>query len=388
VALEILRSWTSLPGYRHAILKGGGPLLAEFEAASDQVTLHSAPFREWLWRNGFKEARRGSIPLAGRFDVIGARRILRALRPRLVHANTLLSADFAWAATQLGIPSVLHSHELGSYVPTFVRRYRLRRLPKSVTVVAVSSAAQRILAEALGRDEDGIRLIPEPVDVAAVQGLARQESSISVPTDAVLVTGCGTVDERKGSDLWLKMAEQVLASGVSDRVVFVWIGEGSWLPKLRQEVRRKGLDRRVRFIGPRENPYPLIARSAVFTLTSRWDPFPIVVLEAMALRVPVVAFRSGGVEEELGEHGILCGPAEVQEMSAHVVRLLREGPNEAMVGGAQERVSTHFDVAHFRPRIERLVRELRSASTGPGTRPVDNDAGGSIQGSQQLRHHA
>jgi len=296
--------------------------------------------------------------LAGRFDVIGARWVLRFVRATFVYANTLVSADFAWAASELGVPSILHCHELGNYIPTFVRRYRLHRLPQDVSLVAVSTAVQRTLADVLGRDVSGIRLIPPPVDVGRVRQLARQDTSSVLPQDALLVTACGTVDERKGSDLWLEMAKLVLSSGVPERVFFVWIGEGSWLPKLRERASRMGLDRRVLFIGSQENPYPLLSRSTVFTLTSRWDPFPIAVLEAMALGVPVVAFRVGGVAEELGGCGILCGPGEVQEMAAHVVRLVREeaGSHE-MVKGAQGRVSALYDVAQFRPRVQNLVRE-------------------------------
>jgi glycosyltransferase involved in cell wall biosynthesis len=367
VAIEILRSWTSLPGHRHVILKGGGPLLAEFKAWSDHLTMHSAPFRESLWRLGFKEARRGPSAFAGWFDVVAARRLLRFLRPTLVYANTLVSADYAWAASELGVPSILHCHELGSYIPTFVRRYRLRRLPENVSLVAVSTAVQRTLAETLGRDVSRIKLIPPPVDVTRVQELASQDSSrlTLLPQDALLVTGCGTVDERKGSDLWLEMAKLVLSSAVPERVFFVWIGEGSWLAKMRKRADRMGLNRRVFFIGGQENPYPLLSRSAVFTLTSRWDPFPIAVLEAMALGVPVVAFRAGGVAEQLGGRGILCGPGEVQEMAAHVVRLLNEGAEgHMMVKGAQERVSGLYDVAQFRSRVQNLVRETLSAPAG------------------------
>lgn len=366
VAVEILRSWMSLPVHRHAILKGGGPLIEEFQVWSDSLTMHSAPALEWLRRLGFNQVLRGPNPVAGRFDILAARRLLRSLRPRLVYANTLVSADYAWAASQLGLPSILHCHELGPYIPTFVRRYRLHRLPKNVSLVAVSTAVQTTLAGALGRDPSVIRVIPPPVDVEGVQQLAHQDTSTLLPQDALLVTGCGTVDERKGSDLWLEMAKLVLSSGVPEHVFFVWIGEGSWLEELRKRARRMGVSRRVLFLGSQENPYPLLSRSAIFTLTSRWDPFPIVVLEAMALGVPVVAFRSGGVAEELGDCGILCGPGEVPEMAAHVTRLLKQEPRQRlMVNEAKDRVSALYDVAHFRSRVQDLVREkLSSAPAG------------------------
>ena len=60
------------------------------------------------------------------------------------------------------------------------------------------------------------------------------------------------------------------------------------------------------FLGEIENPYPLFDRMDVFTVTSRADPFPLVVLEAMALGKPVVGFAEGGVPEQLDTTGILC----------------------------------------------------------------------------------
>jgi glycosyltransferase involved in cell wall biosynthesis len=126
-----------------------------------------------------------------------------------------------------------------------------------------------------------------------------------------------------------------------------------------------GLDRRVVFVGSQDNPYPLLSRSAVFALTSRWDPFPIAVLEAMALRIPVVAFRTGSVEEELGGCGILCDPGHVEEMASHVVRMLKEASGgRAMANRAYDRVSALYDVAQFRPRIQGLIRETLPTRAG------------------------
>jgi glycosyltransferase involved in cell wall biosynthesis len=371
VAIEILGSWRALPMRRSTILKAGGPLVNEFRRCSDEVVVHRSPVREWLWRRGFDQPRRGKSRLAGGVDTVGAMRTLRSLRPSLVWANTLVSADYAWAAASLGIPSILHCHELGEYIPTFVRRYRLHRLPERVMLVAVSSEVRTALGEAMGRDPNGIAVIPPPVDISRVRRLAGEEVTSPLPADAVLVTGCGTVDERKGPDLWLDVAKLVLSSGVPDRVLFLWIGEGPWLPRLREQVRRMKLEGRVLFVGSQENPYPLLSRSTVFTLTSRWDPFPIAVLESMALRTPVVAFGSGGVAEELGDAGIICGSGDVREMATHVVRLLEQTPaRRAMVERGQERVATLYDVGRFDFRIRDVVTQALSVlAAGPSAPP-------------------
>jgi glycosyltransferase involved in cell wall biosynthesis len=213
------------------------------------------------------------------------------------------------------------------------------------------------------REASSIRVIPPSTDVARVQLLAQAESATLLPNDTVLVTGCGTVDEQKGPDLWLDVARAVLSSTNSKRVFFAWIGEGPWLERLREQARRMGLGGRVLFLGSQENPYPMLSRSVIFTMTSRSDSFPVVVLEAMALGVPVVAFRSGGVAEEVGDSGILCRPGDVNEMAAHVLRLLRNpARRHAMSSRALERVSVSFDMPRFRTQMEDLIGEILSTT--------------------------
>ena len=131
VAIEILRSWTCFPGHRHAVLKGGGPLLAEFQASSDHLTMHSAPFRESLCRLGFKQARRGPYALAGRFDVIGARRVLRFVRQELGQTSLGLLPSWvfpqSFTATNSGIT---YQRSCGATACTVFRRtFRWSRFP-------------------------------------------------------------------------------------------------------------------------------------------------------------------------------------------------------------------------------------------------------------------
>ncbi|MGF1538240.1 MAG: glycosyltransferase [Elainellaceae cyanobacterium] len=107
---------------------------------------------------------------------------------------------------------------------------------------------------------------------------------------------------------------------------FVWIGsfepEGDFAEAaIEAEVRRLGLEQNVTFTGEMEDPTSLIAKASAFLLTSRDDPKPKVLMEALALGKHCIAFDVGGVRELLGAFGTVVPPNDVaafcQALQAH-----------------------------------------------------------------------
>lgn len=144
----------------------------------------------------------------------------------------------------------------------------------------------------------------------------RRELNLSPSTRIVL--GCGTVDLRKGTDLFVQVAQQVQLSGLLD-VCFVWVGKvqnkevSAWL---NHDIRVKGLTDTVRFVGATDNPERYFQASDLFLLTSREDPFPLVNMEALSHGVPVIAFQGGsGSVEVLEGAGAVVPYVDVTAMS-------------------------------------------------------------------------
>jgi glycosyltransferase involved in cell wall biosynthesis len=108
----------------------------------------------------------------------------------------------------------------------------------------------------------------------------------------------------------------------------------------------------------------MMAGLDVLTVTSREDAFPLVVLEAMALRVPVVAFDVGGVREELGPTGVLIPASDVEAMADAVVDLLEDQPHrQRLAEAAAVRVEQTFDISGFHRAVCAIVaRELDEVS--------------------------
>jgi len=91
----------------------------------------------------------------------------------------------------------------------------------------------------------------------------------------------------------------------------VWCGgvqsDSEYLRWIKHDLRARGLDERVRFIGVMEEMGPLYRAAQVFVLPSREDPFPLVALEAVHAGLPVLAFIGGGGAPELLEVSMSCG---------------------------------------------------------------------------------
>jgi glycosyltransferase involved in cell wall biosynthesis/SAM-dependent methyltransferase len=189
------------------------------------------------------------------------------------------------------------------------------------------------------------------------------------PHDSTVVLGCGTLDHRKGIDLFVQLAKLVLSDPQGEGTQFAWIGgdsSPSYTAWLKHDLENLGLTKRVRLLGPRDDIFPYLAGADVFVLPSREDPFPLVNLAAMAFGLPVVAFSgAGGAPEALGEAGGIVVPyLDVAAMAGAVVKLAGDPERRHALG----RVARHrYETLYT---MEKFLDGLFSIVTKVGGRPL------------------
>lgn len=337
----------------HVEARSRGPLLPEFESIAPTNL-------EFLFRVRRRLRKiRGAGLLAFLLDSAQALGAILRWRPDLVYVNSTAAAVYVRPALWLRRRVILHVHESGEVASEFLAQARLSSLPQGVEVVACSPSVKSALTSMLPGIADRVHMIASVPDDAIVLELGGQIADWDVANDDLVVGGCGAVEQRKGVDLWMEAACRVRSH--RPEVRFVWIGDGD--PP-------EGADAAgVEFIGPRANPYPYIRRFDVFTLPSRDDPFPLVVLEAMLLARPVVAFDVGGVSQQVGEAGIIAAAADVDAFARAIGFLLRDADERRRIGeAARQRAVDHFSTAAFLRSISELVDESPPIQAADGPR--------------------
>ncbi|MBN2577682.1 MAG: glycoside hydrolase family 99-like domain-containing protein [Pirellulales bacterium] len=275
----------------------------------------------------------------------------------LVYSNTVTNGELLQRLTPLDCPVITHIHELEYWIrwetpPAVVegtRRYSDR-------FIVVSETVKNNLVENFGVPADRIDVIYGFIPVAEVRRHQHEEAKqmvcrrLGISPSARLVGGCGTSDWRKGPDLMVQAAAAVRRRGFRDPVHFLWIGGESSGPhwgKLIHDAARAGVAENVHFLGVQKDPFPLFASLDIFLLTSREDPFPLVMLENAAVGNPMVCFSgSGGASEFVGDDcGLVVPYLDIEGMAGGVCHLLADdGLRRRMGARAAEKVRAFHDV--------------------------------------------
>ncbi|EDX87191.1 glycosyl transferase, group 1 family protein [Synechococcus sp. PCC 7335] len=182
----------------------------------------------------------------------------------------------------------------------------------------VCQAGLDTLAKQYAVKPDNLYLLPNISDSSRLL-----RYSLPLPSEPYLYVACGRVKARKGPDLFLEIAKQTLA--YNPKAKFVWIGSFERSGQFSEaaiaaSIRDQGLEHAVTFTGEQQDPTPILAKASAFLLTSRDDPLPKVLMEALALGKSCIAFDVGGVADLLGQLGVSIPPGDV---SAFVQALRR-----------------------------------------------------------------
>ncbi len=174
-----------------------------------------------------------------------------------------------------------------------------------------------------------------------------------------LVGAAGRLSPEKGFGHFITAAAQVARE--NSEVGFVLFGEGPLRGRLTRQVAEAGLQERFVLPGFRADLERWLLHLDVFVLPSFTEGLPVVLLEALAARVPVVASAVGGTPEvvEDGVHGYLVPPRRPALLAERVRDLLNdEGRRRAMGLRGHDRVCQHFTFAAQRVQYQDLFEEL------------------------------
>lgn len=275
----------------------------DFPPSADGIPVHRYPV--------YKRLLPGlTMPL-----IVGLMSGLGAWRPDLVHAHSHRYGhvlESVAAAGKLGVPSVVTTHYHPPRRDQSALDHGLLRVQDWLFGVTAYRTADAIIAhtEQERRLLEGfvprrrIRVIPAGIDLATWRTPEPVEGPLpgvpTLPPKYLLYTG--RIAKNKGLAVLLDVVARI---PVSERIPLVLMGrDWGMRPTLELRARRLGIEKDLVWLGHVEDPAAYRAvfrRAAVFTFPSEWEAFGLVLLEAMAAGLPIVATSVGGVPEVLDE---------------------------------------------------------------------------------------
>jgi glycosyltransferase involved in cell wall biosynthesis len=346
VALGIVKHLAIRKAYKIIVLlMSGGELEAEFRQYSKVLVIG----------DDVKDGEDLGLFL----DQVRAEGYLRAI------CNTAVTGNYTKLLAERGFRVVSLVHELATSIEHYLGRDR----PTNISIHADAIVfPARFVAESFvtsfGPASEKVIIRPQgllaPVvcdDTAAARSRLRERFKLS--DDCRVVFGAGSGGFRKGPDLFVQVAKKLI-SGDSKPICCLWAGKldiqtQAWVD---HDIRACGLAGRVLLTGLHSDLTDFYCGSDVFLLTSREDPFPNVVLDAMSAGLPVVAFLGGGGVPEILTNGtgVAVPYLDIEAMADATNRLLADdGERSRIAKQAQEVIKSGFSYSDYVADLLKLI---------------------------------
>ena len=226
-------------------------------------------------------------------------------------------------------------------------------------IVATSHGVANDLTHAFAIDPLQIRVLANPVDLRRVRIAAAEPIDLGVlpPGDAPLIVAAGRLAEAKNYPLMIE-AFAAVRQQLPARLCI--LGQGELEGDLRKLIDARGLGDAVSLAGFQSNPWKFIARAQLFLLTSRYEGFGNVLIEAMACGVPVIATASSGTRDIVrdGIDGRLVDVHSPHSIAAAVVEVLTSHPLRASMSIAAKANANRFAADAVVDQYDALLEEI------------------------------
>jgi glycosyltransferase involved in cell wall biosynthesis/GT2 family glycosyltransferase len=330
---------------------------AVFRLKVDVVLLGEGPLRDEIARWATVHDLVGIDPLS--VEARGLARTLLAAGASHAIANTTVSGLFAKTLKDCGFRVISLIHELPGVIKGFGIVENAKALAASVDcAVFPSDHVLRGFRECTGTEAvttvvraQGLYKLNRFASTRGISEARKKlREKLDVPAESEIVLCVGYADHRKGIDLFTNIGKHVMQA--RSNVHFLWVGhfDAALEEGIHAAIREAGLEGRFHFPGIDPDTDMYYAGSDVYALTSREDPFPSVVMEALQVEVPVIGFAGTGGFVDLLERGtgVVVPAFDVEAFGNEIVRLL-DDKQQAHAMGKRGRaiVDEEFDFRKY-----------------------------------------
>ncbi len=327
LSLSIVKTIKKVSEFEPIILMiSGGPIMDEFRKVAVTYELNWPGFAEVYDKNQLNSV----VAELTKYNI------------KYALCNCVVTGIVAERLKANNIKIATMVHEL----PASIKGYNFEKAAKNAAkysddMIFAANFVKERFVENYPFDEGHCHIIPQGVysefKCSGIEEKSQRKKRIcdklGVKEDAKFVLGCGYGNFRKGLD-WFGLIA-INAMKKNDKLHFIWIGEkeaefGQWI---NNDLRAQGLENRFHWMGYVDKTEDFFIGSDVFLLSSREDPFPSVVLDAMKGYTPVIAFdNAGGIPEILENNcGVAVEYGECDAVVAEIEKLVNDEEASAVI---------------------------------------------------------
>lgn len=274
-------------------------------------------------------------------------KLLRHLRPTILHTYNISTIEYTIAASLVGVPAIVHA-EHGRDVNDphgRNRKYNLLRrilIPLIDTFVPVSADLHNWLRDTIRVPDKKIKLINNGVDTSEFMPRQLDHIKFTIPmaSNFLIIGTVGRLQDVKDHFTLIDAFELLIKSAPasSPLIYLAIVGDGPLLNPIKHRVATAGITDKVWLPGARTDIVELLRDFSIFVLPSLAEGTPVTILEAMASGLPVVATQVGGIPEVVvnQQTGILVPPSNPKALATAIATYLNQ-PSLAAVHGAAGR---------------------------------------------------
>ena len=292
----------------------------------------------------------------------------------IVHIHeyrTLLNPEVCRICERCNTPYIVQAHGTLPHISPF-KRFKLTydiafgsKILRNASAVIALNRWEMLQYKKFKIPEEKIAIIPNGIDLTEYKNLPPKgtfRKIFNIPKDKKMILYLGRIHWIKGVDILVKACYLMKKHGYHNFVLVIAGPDDGYLHTIQQMVNQLGLRRSVIFTGPLYGKMKQAAyRDAdVYVLPSRYETFPMTILEAYACGVPIIASDIGGLKETVvnGRTGYLFSPYNVMDLANKILDLIiNERLREQLSKEAMRSVRVKFSVEKVVHMLEKLYEK-------------------------------
>ena len=193
---------------------------------------------------------------------------------------------------------------------------------KCQKIIAVSNNQARLLKQFIPKYADRVVVIHNLVDVKSVIEKSKMPIKEIFEKDKFNIVTVGRVSHEKGIDIAVRVCAKLVDNGYKN-IQWWLVGDGPAMQEVKDVIKETHMENHIKLLGMKDNPYPYMRKADLYVQPSRFEGYPMTILEALILGQPVISTDNNGAREIIIDNktGIFCG-ADPASVSSSIIKLL------------------------------------------------------------------